>query len=207
MQPTQPIHDVPPTLDEMRRALAERPPVRLAELLPRAAAVSIVLRAAEDGLSALFIRRAEHPTDLWSGHVAFPGGRAHPGEGPVDTAIRETAEEVGRALRRLGEVLGGLDEIQAIGRGRAMGLSIQPWVFALREPAPPLTLSEEVVSAHWVSLHDLLDPARRAPFPYVHEGIELVLPSIRIDGLTIWGLTYRMIEVFEDVLAGGRSAT
>ncbi len=188
------------TLEQIRRALLARPPARLAQRLPRTAAVAMVLRSGEEGLAALFIRRAEHPGDLWSGHVAFPGGRAEPGETSVDTALRETAEEVGLDLRTLGEILGGLDEIQAIGRGQAMGLSIRPWVFALREPPPRFTLSDEVASAHWIPLRDLLDPARRAPYPYVLEGIELVLPSIRVGGLTIWGLTYQMVEVFRAAL-------
>ena len=196
--------EAPPSLDEIRRALAARHPAPLPASLPRAAAVAMVLRSEDEGPAALFIRRAEHPGDFWSGHVAFPGGRAQPGETSIGTAMRETAEEVGLDLRRLGEVLGGLDEMQAIGRGRAMGLSIRPWVFALREPPPPLTLSEEVASAHWVPLRDLLDPARRAPFPYVHEGTELVLPSIRVGGLTIWGLTYQMIELLQWVLRGAR---
>jgi 8-oxo-dGTP pyrophosphatase MutT (NUDIX family) len=164
----------------------------------------MVLRLGDDGLAALFIRRAEHPQDFWSGHVAFPGGRAEPGENSLETAMRETAEEVGLDLERHGEMLGGLDEIQAVGRGQAMGLSIRPWVFALRKPPPPFTLSDEVASVHWVPLRDLLDPARRAPFPYVHEGTELVLPSIRVGGLTIWGLTYMMIADFEMALGASR---
>ncbi len=164
----------------------------------------MVLRPGDEGLAALFIQRAEHPDDLWSGHVAFPGGRAEPGETSIQTAIRETAEEVGLDLSRDGEMLGGLDEIQAAGRGRILALSIRPWVFAVREPPPSFTLSDEVASAHWVLLRDLLDPTRRAPFPYVHEGAELVLPSILVGGLTIWGLTYMMIEEFETALAASR---
>jgi 8-oxo-dGTP pyrophosphatase MutT (NUDIX family) len=200
MTAAQRMTEMPPTLDEIRSALAARAPASLPGRLPRSAAVAMVLREEDDGLAALFIRRAEHPGDFWSGHVAFPGGRAQPGETSLDTAMRETAEEVGLDLRRAGEMLGGLDEIQAIGRGRVMGLSIRPWVFALREPPPPFTLSEEVASAHWVPLRELLDPAARAPFPYVYEGFELVLPSIRTGGLTIWGLTYQMVELFQAVI-------
>ncbi len=85
-----------------------------------------------------------------------------------------------------------------------MGLSIRPWVFALRQPPPPFTLSDEVASAHWVPLADLLDPALRMPYPYVHEGVDLILPSIRTGGLTIWGLTYQMVELFRTVVYGGR---
>ena len=199
MKPTRQIFE-PPTLDEIRRALAARSPAPLPGPLPRAAAVAIVLRPAYEGLATLFIRRAECPADSWSGHVAFPGGRAEPGESSIETAVRETAEELGLDLQRLAEMLGGLDEIQAVNRGGPVGLSIRPWVFALREQPPPFTLSDEVASAHWVPLRDLLDPARRAPFPYVHEGSEVILPSIRVGGLVIWGLTYQMIEGFQRML-------
>ncbi|MBS1110075.1 MAG: putative nudix hydrolase YeaB [Anaeromyxobacteraceae bacterium] len=195
---------VVPSLEEIRRALALRPPELLPEPLPRRAAVSIVLREPPSGLEVLFIRRAEREGDLWSGHVAFPGGRVEPGEGIEDAAVRETEEEVGLDLRATGLRLGALDEIPAIGRGRAVGLSIQPWVWELQGEPGPFRLSAEVASAHWVRLGDLLDPARRAPFPYVHEGRSLVLPSLDVDGLVIWGLTYRMIEIFAEVLGAGR---
>jgi 8-oxo-dGTP pyrophosphatase MutT (NUDIX family) len=194
-----------PTLDELRSALARRPPARLPERLPRQAAVSIVLREPGSGLEVLFIRRAEREGDLWSGHVAFPGGRVEPGEGIEEAAVRETEEEVGLDLRAVAERLGALDEIPAIGRGRAVGLSIQPWVFALgSHPSPALRFSEEVASARWVRLADLLDPVRQVPYPYVHEGQRLLLPSLDVDGLVIWGLTYRMVEMLADLLRTGR---
>ena len=36
-------------------------------------------QASED-LELLLIRRAEHPLDPWSGHIALPGGRRDPGD-------------------------------------------------------------------------------------------------------------------------------
>ncbi|MEI7706198.1 MAG: CoA pyrophosphatase [Deltaproteobacteria bacterium] len=189
-----------PSLDDVRLALARRPALHLPEPQPRRAAVSVVLRDRPRGPEILFIRRAERAGDLWSGHVAFPGGRVEPWEGLEEAAVRETREEVGLDLRAAAARLGALDEIQAIGRGRAVGLSIQPWVWALHTDPGPFQLSEEVAEVRWVGLGDLLDPARRAPFPYVHEGRELVLPSLDVDGLVIWGLTYRMLEIFAAVL-------
>ncbi len=195
----------PPTLDDVRRALRARPPSRLPGPLPRQAAVALILHAAGAGIETLLIRRADRPGDPWSGQVAFPGGRAEPGESGVETAVRETREEVGLDLAAEAEVLGGLDEIQAIGRSRPLGLSIQPWVFGMRGAPHPLRCSGEVASAHWLRLRDLLDPAREAPFPYELEGRTLQLPSVRLEGLVIWGLTYRMLRTFAELL-GGSSA-
>ncbi len=189
-----------PTLDALRRALALRPAARLPAPLPRQAAVSIVLRGPGADPSVLFIRRSEREGDLWSGHVAFPGGRVEPGEGLLEAAVRETAEEVGLDLQRGAERIGALDEIPAIGRGRAVGLSIQPWIFSLHGEPGPLRLSGEVAETRWVRLADVFDPAHRAPFPYTHEGRHLVLPSLRVEGLVVWGLTYRMLELLAAVL-------
>ena len=67
--------------------------------LPWWAAVALVLRPGTGGLEALFIKRAEHPDDPWSGHVGLPGGRAEDSDpGLVHTAVRETEEEIGLRL-------------------------------------------------------------------------------------------------------------
>ncbi|HXB54963.1 MAG TPA: CoA pyrophosphatase, partial [Vicinamibacteria bacterium] len=67
------------TWDDVRRALALRPPTQVAEPAASRAAVALILREAARGLELLFIRRAEHDGDPWSGQVGFPGGRAEPG--------------------------------------------------------------------------------------------------------------------------------
>ena len=85
-------------LDRLRRRLAEhRPRVEDdPELLW--AAVAIVL--APDPDAVLLIRRAERAGDPWSGHMALPGGRYEPKDPDLlGTALRETVEEVGVALK------------------------------------------------------------------------------------------------------------
>ena len=50
-------------------------------------------------LEVLFIKRAARKGDRWTAHVAFPGGKRDPGDrGDLDTAVRETLEEVGLHL-------------------------------------------------------------------------------------------------------------
>jgi len=187
---------VTPTLQHVRTALQGRAPARLSAPLPESAAVALVLRPGAASLDLLLIRRAEHPGDPWSGHVAFPGGRADPGDADlVATAVREAREEVGLDLASA-EHLGALDELEAIGRMRAVGLSIAPHVFALAAGDAPLSLSGEVESAHWVPLTRLADPAARSTYLHEHEGLRYAFPCIRAAGLVVWGLTHHMLTRF-----------
>jgi 8-oxo-dGTP pyrophosphatase MutT (NUDIX family) len=166
--------------------------VDVAETVASRAAVAIILRDGSNGLEALFIRRAEHPRDPWSGQFAFPGGRAEPADADLAaTAIRETLEEIGLDLTATAELLGRLDEVRAMARLRPMNLAIAPYVFRLRVPAP-LTISPEVTSLHWLPLQALLDPAAQSTTRYTHEQTTLEFPSLEVDGVVIWGLTYRM---------------
>ena len=122
------------TWDVIREALAA--PASTAVLTcTRRAAVAIVLRDGPSGIEVLFIHRAEHPEDPWSGHMAFPGGRAEDGEPPLLTAMRESAEEVGLDLGRA-ELLGALDEVQAV-RRVPVDLAIAPFVFRVPASATP----------------------------------------------------------------------
>jgi 8-oxo-dGTP pyrophosphatase MutT (NUDIX family) len=191
---------VGPTWEDVRTALTAREPAQVADPLATRAAVAVVLRDGTGGIEVLFIRRAEHPQDPWSGQVAFPGGRAEPDDADLRaTAIRETREEIGVDLATAAEALGGLDGVRAVARMRPMNLTIAPFVFRLREPFDPV-LSREVRSLHWLSLGELLGSARRSTMDYAHEGESMQFPCFRVDELVIWGLTYRMFMSFQERL-------
>jgi 8-oxo-dGTP pyrophosphatase MutT (NUDIX family) len=199
--------------ERIEAALASRPPTRVTDPVDARAAVALILREAETGLEILFIRRAEHPRDPWSGQMAFPGGRAEPGEDLEATAIRETAEEIGVHLDTDAECLGILDEVRAMARMRPVSLTILPFVFRLRGPVEAM-LGSEVRSVHWIPLDDLLAAERRSVMEYAHQGETLQFPCLRVgvrgaeepgpcpEDLVIWGLTYRMFVGFQERAAG-----
>ena len=180
-------------LDEIRRALDAHTPVALADAASRRAAVAMVLANQPAGPSVLFIERASHPGDPWSGHMAFPGGRVDPGDAhPRDAAERETLEEVGLSLRGA-EWIGRLDDKQGNPRTRP-ALLISAFVYALPEPAR-LHLNHEVREAFWFPLRDLVDPARAVPYrahTVDFPGILVGQPERHV----VWGLTYSFLESF-----------
>jgi 8-oxo-dGTP pyrophosphatase MutT (NUDIX family) len=189
--------------DDLARSLGGHAPGRVGGDAPRAAVALVLRDGAPEGIELLFIRRAEHEQDPWSGHMGFPGGRAEPGDAGLEaTAVRETVEETGLDLAKDGALLGALEEVNALARGRPVDLVIAPFVFRLRrrlDGAP----SHEVVSLHWLALGRLLAPETRSTLQYPFEETVLELPCLRLDGLVIWGLTYRMFESFRAVLGVG----
>jgi 8-oxo-dGTP pyrophosphatase MutT (NUDIX family) len=198
------------TWDLVHDALRLRKPARVEEPVATRAAVAAILRGTEETLELLFMRRAELEGDPWSGHISFPGGRAEPGEeDPLQTAVRETREETGIDLGRDAELLGPLDEIRAMARGRPVDLSIAPFVFRLLRSVNG-TPNHEVVSLHWLPLARLLAEECRSTMEYEHEGTRLETPCLRIDELVIWGLTYRMFDnlrqLVEAAAAGPQTA-
>lgn len=193
--------------EALARALSGHAPLRVQGGARRAAVALVFRDGVEGGLELLFIRRAEHEKDPWSGHMGFPGGRQEPGDPDLAaTAVRETREETGLDLASDGEPLGALDEVKALARGRPVDLVIAPFVHRLRrrlEGAP----SHEVVSLHWLPLERLLSPAVRSTLQYQYEENVLELPCLRIDGLVIWGLTHRMFESLREVLKENQTGT
>src|SRR5436305_10703993 len=195
---------MPFTLEQIREALARHQP-QLAEREPGCAeaAVALVLSGAGGDLSLCAIRRAEHPADPWSGHMALPGGRAAAADPtPRAVAERETLEEVGLVL---GEAhwLGALSDVPVrIGGGdlRQPSMILSPFVYYPGEEPPPFVPSEEVAEAFWVPLAHLWDPANASHLEWERGGSRLLYPAIRFRGHAIWGITFRILTLFSDVL-------
>jgi 8-oxo-dGTP pyrophosphatase MutT (NUDIX family) len=189
------------TIDQIRNALSGHSP-QLLEREPShsEAAVALVLAGRGNDLSLCAIRRAEHPLDPWSGHMALPGGRSSP-EDPSRRAVaeRETFEEVGLVLGDA-QWIGPLSEVLVrLGEGgRQMILS--PFVYYLGEELAPFAASDEVAEAYWIPLSHLWDPRHVGHMEWERNGARLRYPAIRFRGHSIWGLTFRVLTLFSDVL-------
>jgi 8-oxo-dGTP pyrophosphatase MutT (NUDIX family) len=155
------------------------------------------LRERAGAPEVLFIERARRRGDPWSGHMAFPGGRAEPCDaGPRGAAERETLEEVGLDLAAA-ESLGQLDDLHGHRAAGAPRLVVSAFVYCLRE-APVLAPNHEVEAAFWFPLRELRDPSRQVEYRVTRE-LGIRYPGILVgepERHVVWGLTYRFLEVF-----------
>jgi 8-oxo-dGTP pyrophosphatase MutT (NUDIX family) len=159
------------------------------------AAVAAILRARDRNLEILLIRRAERGTDPWSGHMAFPGGRHEPNDASLlETAMRETREELGLDLNEHAQMLGRLDDLRAIGRAQRTGLIIAPFVFGMHRDAV-LTPNAEVDEVYWTPIDPMRQGERDATIDYPYQGTTLKFPGFQVADRVVWGLTYRMLQL------------
>ncbi|MBF6357995.1 CoA pyrophosphatase [Nocardia higoensis] len=117
------------------------------------------------------------------GQVAFPGGATDPeDEGPIDTALREAAEETG--LEPAGVQPLTLLPKLFVPPSR---FDVTPVVAYWREPSEVRVVdpaeTERVVR---VPMAGLLDPANRFQ---VRSPLGYSSPAFQIDGMLVWGLT------------------
>lgn len=188
------------SLDEVEKRLAAQTPAfDDDDEVSMPAAVALVLRetqyAEQDELEALFIRRAEHDGDPWSGDLAFPGGRLDPEDASVRAAAeRETREELGLDLRRARR-LGRIDDVY----GHAESIRVSCFVYGI-EGDPTLVPNYEIREAFWSPLAHAADPARQAMKDFTYAGQTVNLPTVRLmddpRAPVLWGITYKFMDDF-----------
>lgn len=163
----------------------------------REAAVALILRDGLNGAEILFIERARHDGDPWSGQMAFPGGRREAGDPtPLETARRETLEEVGIDLSRSSNI-GRIDDLVAPPASPAHGLVVSCHAFEVRE-STPIHLNNEVRNTIWIPVAWLSDPASSVS-DYRPRDYDGDFQGIRVssqDKRVIWGLTFRFLRQF-----------
>lgn len=161
-------------------------------LKPAAVLVPLVDRA--DGLTVLLTRRTAHLAHH-AGQVSFPGGHIEPGDdGPIDTALRETEEEIGLDRRQI-EVIGHLDLYVT-----RTGFAVTPVVGIVRPPFTLVPDAYEVDEVFEVPLSFLLDPANHQKCSAEFEGVVRHFYAMPYDKHFIWGATAGMIVNLYEVL-------
>jgi 8-oxo-dGTP pyrophosphatase MutT (NUDIX family) len=182
-------------LSQVRAALLDEPPLDQVvieegapegRLIPAAVLFPIINRS--DGETVLLTQRTAH-LNKHAGQISFPGGRVEAGDrSPVETALRETEEEIGLARRHV-EVLGFLPEYRT-----GTGFSVIPVVALIQ---PPFALQPdpfEVAEVFEVPFAFLLDPANHQRHAAEVRGARRHYFAMPWQQRFIWGATAGMIR-------------
>lgn len=169
-----------------------------AELRDAAVLVGLVDRGT--GPTLMLTQRTAHLA-AHAGQISFPGGRVEPCDtGPVDTALRETEEEVGLKRERV-EVLGFLDTYIT-----RTGFRVSPVVALVR---PPFTVHPdpyEVDEVFEVPLSFILDPGNRVRESREFMGALRHFWAFAYGRHYIWGATAGMLVNLCEILGGAAEA-
>lgn len=186
------------TIDRITASL-ERHEARPADMTGRAqAAVSLVLVPGRDaGPELLLIRRADVEGDPWSGQMGLPGGRREDIDADLlETAMRETEEETGIALRD-GALIGVLDDLAPM-TPILPPIVVRPFVFAL-PGTPDVTPSQEVADHVWEPLVGIVRSAGETEISIL--GVPRTMPAFLLGPNTVWGMTHRILNNLIDIAA------
>ena len=149
----------------------------------------LCLREGERGTELLLCRRATRDGDPWSGHVGLPGGGVETVDrNALDTAARETLEEVGFDPRDNGRILGMLEPLKP----RTFPITIAAYVAHITSPVE-LVLSEEIAIAWWTPFVDLEWISAEVPGAPTRVSA-FRLPHAEAQDVVLWGITYRLLD-------------
>ncbi len=156
----------------------------------REGAVLILLYPHEDDIYTLLTVRSS-ALRTHSGQISLPGGRIDPGESAVDTALRETLEELG-ILPDTIEVLGGLTQVYIPPSNYCLAPIVG--ITAARPDISPNP--HEVAAVIELPARHLVGAANRVVEEWIIEGEARKIPYFLFRDHKIWGATAIILSEF-----------
>jgi 8-oxo-dGTP pyrophosphatase MutT (NUDIX family) len=171
---------------EMEGSYNPRFPPEVFSGFPSSASVLVPMLKNKGGWEILFTRRTSSLPEH-SGQVAFPGGRADPGDDSAEeTALREAEEEISLSPKDV-HILGRLRELRTISN-----YCVQPIVGKILWPYDFLLAKEEVSRVFTIPLEWLADPGNHSiqyrELPDSHSPVPVIYFD-RYDGELLWGVS------------------
>lgn len=172
-----------------REVVDARPPLTRAGVL-------VPLFIDDGGLSVLFTRRTDTVL-THKGQISFPGGAEEPGDSSlVQTALRESYEEIGLDPERV-TVIGELDDAFTA----VSGFVVSPVIGMVSgDPATLRPAPTEVRSLLLVPLTTLQDARVHREELRTWDGVGYTIHYYTVGDDVIWGLTGRILYQFLNLI-------
>ncbi|MDD5398932.1 MAG: CoA pyrophosphatase [Dehalococcoidia bacterium] len=181
--------------EEIRRALAAREKRTISTEGLTRSAVLIPLFEKEGRCHILFTKRTDH-LHHHKGQISFPGGGRHEEDrSMLETALRESREEIGLKESDV-EILGEMDDAATL----TSFYHIVPFVGLIPYPYDFKPDKFEVREVFSLSLDDLMNKAVRKSENYTFGDLKVEMHSYELDGRFIWGATAWMLGQLIEII-------
>lgn len=158
----------------------------------RVGAVMLLLyESAEPTRTSIVLTRRQPHLTHHAGQISFPGGSQDRDETPVETALRETREEIGVDIEQI-EILGKLNSLYI----PPSDFTIHPVVGWYSGPARFQISEQEVAEIMVVELAQLLAPQALQNGPIVNGPSAVNISHYLVSGYQVWGATAIVLHEF-----------
>ena len=166
----------------------------------RKAGVLILLYPKNQELYIALIQRTEY-NGPHSGQISFPGGKSeHNDKDIIDTALRESQEEIGINPKMV-NIFGQLTPLHV----PISNFIVYP-VIGVYKTTPAFKADPtEVKKVIEIKLQDLLNPKNCTSKKFKYGDLSFVAPIYNPDNNTIWGATAMMLSEFLEVVKKNNS--
>ena len=154
--------------------------------------VLLLLFIENNDLNAILIKRPSHMKHH-AGQIALPGGRIEKGETALETALRETWEEIGITGDQI-EILGSLSEIYV----QVSRFQIHPFVGWLDKKPGFVINKYEVEKMIYFPLKNMKNSFAEVELETITGTLKV--PCFKFEDEIIWGATAMILLEFADVL-------
>ena len=157
----------------------------------------VMITAIESTQELIIIERSAHPLDKHKGQLSFPGGKMEESDDDLlETAIRETREEIGLELARV-QILGKLSPLYI----PVSNFMVHPFITVIPDPVPLHPDPREVEKIWSVSLDGIKDDKRQRGPMRISSGLVLQnVPFFPLENKKIWGATAMILAELSEIL-------
>jgi len=158
------------------------------------AAVLILLYLADNEIYFFLTKRTDE-LKHHKGQISFPGGTQEGNEKLIDTALRETQEEIGINKTSI-SIIGTITPLFV----PVTGFMIYPFIGYSLNKLNPKPDPVEVATIFSVNISDLLNKENRTTEIRNIRGYDVQVPYFKLNDYQVWGATSMILSEFRDLI-------
>ena len=158
-------------------------------------AAVLILLYLEDNEIYFFLTKRTDELKHHKGQISLPGGTQEGNEKLIDTALRETQEEIGINKTSI-SIIGTITPLFV----PVTGFMIYPFIGYSLNKLNPKPDPVEVATIFSVNISDLLNKENRTTEQRNIRGYDVQVPYFKLNDYQVWGATSMILSEFRDLI-------